>query len=167
MQRASPAARTLETLLDAVPPIPTLPRPQVEAQFLSYLSLLFLIILLEGIAVGGSGFLSEEGDKFVLVRARVDAAPLPATVAAAPRGARGESDAGRLPTHEQDYIYPAFTPSIGFFLLCSSVYGASPLAVAFCRQPAARATHADTRGPGATGVWKAGLLGGNQEQPKK
>lgn len=67
---------------------PMTPIQQFENSVISFLALLFFIILGEGIFLAASGFMSEAADQFA-----------------------------------QDVVYPAFSPSLGLFLLSSSLYG--------------------------------------------
>lgn len=59
-----------------------------ENGVVSFLSLIFVFILLEGVFLAASGFLPESFDQFA-----------------------------------QDVVYPSFSPTIVFFLVCSSLYG--------------------------------------------
>ena len=64
------------------------PVQQFENGVISFLALLFFVILGEGVFLAASGFLSEAADQFAM-----------------------------------DVVYPAFSPTLGLFLLCSSLYG--------------------------------------------
>ena len=67
---------------------PLTPTQQFENAAISFLALLFFVILCEGVFLAATGFMSESLDQFA-----------------------------------QDVVYPAFSPTLGFFLLCSSLYG--------------------------------------------
>ena len=61
---------------------------QLESFAVSFLVLLFAVIMGEGVFLAVSGFVSEAADQFA-----------------------------------QDYVYGAFSPTVGLFLACSSAYG--------------------------------------------
>ena len=93
-----------------------MPTPrQTESAVLSFLGLLFAAILLEGLAVAGSGFLPDEGDTFVTARPAV--ACLPDNSRELVAYAQG------LRACTQERVLPAFTPTLGAFLVGSSLYG--------------------------------------------
>lgn len=62
--------------------------PQYEQYYVSLLTFIGILILGEGLFLGGSGFLPEEFDNFAV-----------------------------------QFVFPAFAPTVGTFLLLSSVYG--------------------------------------------
>lgn len=67
---------------------PRTPIQQFESNVVTYLTVVFCVILAEGVFLAGSGFLSAEADAFAM-----------------------------------DVVYPLFSPTLGLFLLSSSLYG--------------------------------------------
>jgi hypothetical protein len=117
--------------------------PTVEAQnettALLLLTLVFVIILVEGLLVAASGFMSEEWDGIVQVRPRGYAGRCCAPIAALTRG-RGP----------QNNVLPLFAPTLGLFLLGSSSYGACAARLAGLAR-ACVLRRAATRAPQACG----------------
>jgi hypothetical protein len=60
----------------------------IEVGYRRFLGAFFTLILLEGLALGGAGFLPDEADAWVA-----------------------------------SVLYPTFSPTVGLFLLASSIYG--------------------------------------------
>ena len=105
---------------------PPTPAAQNETAALLALTAVFLAIIVEGLLVASSGFMSEEWDGIVQARPRC-AAPR----GCAPRRARADAPA-------QNNVLPIFAPTLGLFLLGSSAYGAGHAARALSPTPARR-----------------------------
>ena len=104
------SAPVVERAMSEAPPTPA---AQNETAALLALTAVFLAIIVEGLLVASSGFMSEEWDGIVQVRPWRGAA----------RGCahrRARADAA-----PQNNVLPIFAPTLGLFLLGSSAYGAA------------------------------------------
>jgi hypothetical protein len=135
---------TVDAVLSDAPQSDT---ARAETTAVLALTAVFVAIMVEGLLVAASGFMSEEWDGIVQVRRtqrRLRSRVRPRTEPALPR------------PRPQSNVLPIFAPTLGLFLLGSSSYGAHPRkrrTQLFVPSPALR-DGTLTRGC-AAGVWKA------------
>ena len=101
-------------MVDAVLDAPPSEQARGETQAVLALTGVFLAIMVEGLLVAGSGFMSEEWDGFVQVSV--------ACSCAAACFSRAHAVTS-CPAHQAN-VLPIFAPTLGLFLAGSSAYGA-------------------------------------------